>query len=206
RRALARYSLALLYTDPGWCDPMDDLCGFPLPGRVVYTGVVARPPALPAPGRVVVGLTGAGAGGHRLFSWLIESLRGKAPLRLVLGPLFDASGYEGIPGVEIRRTGSVEESLDGAAAVVARAGYNTAYTLAQSDLPVVFVPLDTPESGREQRERAGRLAGLDGIWSLSEGALDAAVLEQALAWKGQRRLPFRVEGADEAARFLLEAA
>lgn len=205
RAALDRYEAVLAYTDPGWCDP------FPagqqlLPARREYSGVIARPPEDPGPPcepPLVVALAGAGAGGAELFSWLQDSLRGRARLRVVLGPLSNARLVSS-PDLEVLAEGAAEQSLRGASLVVARAGYNTAYTLARSSLPVILAPLDTPESGAEQLERAEALARLPGIWCLHRP--DPAVLEEALAWRGRRELPFRVDGAERAARFLLEAA
>ncbi|GMU55912.1 MAG: hypothetical protein AMXMBFR33_50580 [Candidatus Xenobia bacterium] len=205
RAALARYQAALAYTDPGWCDPFESGLEL-LPAQRDYCGVIARPPEDPGPPSeppLVVALAGAGAGGAELFDWLRDSLRGRARLRVVLGPLSDARLVSSAD-LEVLSEGAAEQSLRGASLVVARAGYNTAYTLARSSLPVILAPLDTPQSGAEQLERAEALARLSGIWCLRR--LDPAVLDEALAWRGRRELPFRVDGAERAARFLLEAA
>lgn len=203
KAALARYKTVLAYTDPGWCDPFPGM-EEQLPAERHHAGIICRAPE-PA-GRVespplVVALAGAGAGGAQLFGWLRQSLRGKARLRVVLGPLSDAPELASDEQVEVLREGAAEASLQGASLVVARAGYNTAYTLARSSLPVVLMPLDTPQSGAEQLERARALATLPGIWCL-RGPEDR-VLEEALGWRGERVLPFRVDGAERAARFLL---
>ncbi len=206
RAALARYAGVVAYTDPGWCDPFPAMES-QLPSERFYAGVIARAPEPVGPAQdppLVVALAGAGAGGRELFSWLRESLRGVARLRVVLGPLSDAPELASCPDVEVHREGAAEQSLSGASLVVARAGYNTAYTLAQSPLPVVLMPLDTPQSGAEQWERASSLAQLPGIWCRK--GPDPDVLPTALAWRGVRTLPFRVDGAERAAAYLLEEA
>lgn len=203
RAALARYRTVLAYTDPGWCDPFPCMEA-QLPPERYHAGIICR---APEPGGradsppLVVALAGAGAGGAELFGWLRSSLRGKARLRVVLGPLSDAPELASDEQIEVLREGAAEASLQGASLVVARAGYNTAYTLARSSLPVVLMPLDTPQSGVEQLERARALATLPGIWCLR--GPDDAVLDQALGWSGERVLPFRVDGAERAARYLL---
>jgi predicted glycosyltransferase len=220
-RALERYDSALAYTDPDWIDGVSVYRDYILPRRLHYTGLITgRPlPACPGPRPLVVGLNGGGAGGTGLFDLLLaatdrarrESALG---LRFVIGPLGEAERIEArgdrAAGVEVWRTGSVEEAVRDAAVAVSRCGYNTAYTLARSEAPLVLVPLAT--RGTEQHDRAHRLGELDRVWVVEEAAPDgaarlaAAIAEAARAPRGPRPLPFRVDGAREAAAWLLDAA
>ena len=104
----------------------------------------------------------------------------------------------------------VDEANQGASAVVARCGYNTAFAVALSPVPVVFLP--EPQFLPEQLARARRFAELDRFWCVDpgEGGGDAAVttaLEAALdAPVVPRTLPFRFDGAARAAALLRDRA
>ena len=221
RAALECYEGAIAYSDAGWVDTFESYRDYGLPPRRDYVGVVAgRPlPEIETDVPVVVGLTGGGAGGERLFRMLLEACMpllkaGRARLRFLAGPFAPAEALREAAGVggevEVWPTGSVEEAVRDAALVVSRAGYNTAYTLAQTTLPLVFVPY--PDPGAEQSYRAGLLARLPNISVVEEHSDGAAGLlaeriERGLgAPRVERELPFRVDGAERAAEWLTRLA
>ncbi len=221
RKALKRYDMVLAYTDQDWIDPLAGWGDYPLPRSRVYTGVIAARPPRPAPAAeaVVVGLAGGGTGGRRMFEDLLGlKAAGRLPeevgVRLVAGPFGRAGELarkaEALPRVEVWPLGSVEEAVRDASVAVARVGYNTAYSLIQTDLPLVLTPL--PTDGEEQIYRARRLAELAGVWSVDErepGAAEAlagAVLAALETGPTRRDLPFGTAGAERAAEAIIEAA
>jgi predicted glycosyltransferase len=221
RAALECYRGAIAYSDAGWVDTFASYRDYGLPPRREYVGVVAaRPlPATETDVPVVVGLTGGGAGGERLFRMLLEAclplLKAKrVRLRFLAGPFAPAEALKEAAGVcgevEVWPTGSVEEAIQDAALVVSRAGYNTAYTLAQTSLPLVLVPY--PDPGAEQSYRAGLLARLPNISVVEEQSHGAAALLAERIVRGlsaprvARELPFRVDGAERAAEWLTRLA
>lgn len=215
RAALECYQGAIAYSDAGWVDTFESHRDYGLPPRRDYVGVVAaRPlPETEADGPVIVGLTGGGSGGEGLFRLLLDACRplletGRVRLRFLAGPFAPAEDLRRAGGarVEVWPTGTVEEAVRDAALVVSRAGYNTAYTLAQTSLPLVLVPY--PDPGAEQAYRASLLARLPNVSVVDERADGAAALlagqvERGLgAARAARELPFRVDGAERAADWL----
>ncbi|MBI4862070.1 MAG: hypothetical protein HY815_17710 [Candidatus Riflebacteria bacterium] len=214
RAAMGQYAGVLVYEEPDWMDPVPDYRALELPGTIDHVGMVTCPVESGIP-RVVLGVIGSGglAGGPALLEAFLEAAaplarRAGLGMRFVTGPLADLEAMRGIarghPDLELVARCSVEEAARDAAVVVSRVGYNSAYTLARSDLPLVLVPSTWPE----QLRRAALLAKLDGIWSCSEDDLTDRLphlLEQALSrGRAPRDLPFRVDGADRAARRLAD--
>lgn len=221
RAALDTYGGAVAYSDAGWIETFEGFRDYGLPARRDYVGVVAARPLPPveSPVPVVFGMTGGGWDGARLFRLLLEACRpmgeaGRVRLRFLAGP-FAAAEFLGeacaaADWVEVWPTGTAEEGARDAAVVVSRAGYNSAYTLAQTPLPLVFVPF--PDPGGEQVYRASLLARLPNVSAVDERAEGAAALlarqvERGLgAGRAERSLPFRVDGAERAAEWLVNFA
>lgn len=220
RTCLAQYESAIAYTDPSSHEVFGEFQATDfLPPRCEYVGYVtdavdrttpARPPQ-------IVGLTGGGVGGRRLLAWILaatESQRaaGSARLRFVVGALGDVEQAEsltaGQPNVELLATATVAQAVRGASLVIARAGYNSAYTLVRSELPLILVPLPTNDD--EQYARARRLSRLPAVWMIDERQpaveeeLSRCVVAGLNAPRQSRRLPLNTDGACRAAAWLLQ--
>jgi predicted glycosyltransferase len=198
RDAMARYDVALCYTDPRCEQPAEDFerHGFPIPSSRRYVGYVVPPGRLEslaateasaAQPPLVVGLAGGGSTGPGLFALLLTALgpqleSRRVRVRLVLGPLY-GSEKDSVSlrrsGVEVLDRASLDEALLGASAVVSRCGYNNAYALVQTGLPTVFCPFDDPSS--DQVQRADALSRLDRVWAVTERAGEGAMLAVVMA-------------------------
>jgi predicted glycosyltransferase len=216
------YHGAIAYTDDRWLDTFGEHRGLEMPPRRRSVGfVTGRVPAASPQGDppLITALSGGGAQAGDLLDLLLEAVgglldRGELRLRFVIGPFTPEEPLRaragGRPGVDLWAEGGVEEAVGGASLVVSRVGYNTAYTVVQTDLPVVFVPIQA--ENREQNLRAARLAELAGVYSLEEtdprpaAALAEAVRRGLAETPVARRLPFAVDGARRAAEWLLELA
>jgi predicted glycosyltransferase len=112
--------------------------------------------------------------------------------------------------VELLADCSTEEAIRDASLVVSRVGYNTAYTVIQTDVPIVFVPLPAP--GQEQGYRARMLARLPDVSVIEEERPRAEEDLRVAIQRGLgsspvvRELPFRIDGARGAADLLMEIA
>jgi len=203
RRDLGVYHSAIAYTDARWLDTFAAYDDLALPAKRAAVGFVAArvAPSKPADGPPVVAvLSGGGEGADRLLDLMARA--GSHRIRFVAGPF--ASMGDGVPqNIELWPEGSVEEAIDGASLVVCRAGYNTAYAVVQSDLPVVFVPL---AGHAEQTARAQKLAELDDVECADEDAAAiGAAIERGLARGARPRpLPFSTDGAARAAEWILD--
>jgi predicted glycosyltransferase len=176
------------------------------------------PPVAEAGPPLVVALSGGGERAERLTRLLLAAADGKSErelrLRFVVGPFASSTRVRalaaGRPGVEVWAAGTVEDAIRDAALVVCRVGYNTAYTVVCSDLPIVLVPL--PGGNGEQAMRAARLAELDNVRVVDEEVGGAAAdLGEAISagvaeGRRARPLPFSTAGAETAAGWLLQAA
>lgn len=218
------YYGAMAYTDALWLDTFGEHRDLEMPSRRRSVGFVTGPaPAtsLPSPGEppLIAALSGGGAQAGDLLDLLLAALggaldRGELRLRFVIGPFTPEEPLRaragGRPGIDLWPEGSAEEAVGGASLVVSRVGYNTAYTVVQTNLPVVFLPIRA--ENREQTLRAERLAELDGVYRVDETAPDPApalgeAIRRGLAETPvARRLPFAVDGARRAADWLLELA
>lgn len=220
---LALFHSAIAYTDPGWIDTFELYRQIELPARRASVGFVTGPaPRVTAPREGpprVVALCGGGAGAEALMALLLEALgdeltRGGLRLRFVVGPFTPAESVRRLAGafrgVEVWAEGAVEETLGEASLVVARVGYNTAYTLIQTPLPLVFVPVG--KGNQEQAMRAALLARLPAVWEIDDGDPAAAARLSESVRRGlaggaaERSLPFAVDGARRAADWLLDVA
>lgn len=217
------YYGAMAYTDERWLDTFASYGGLPLPARRASVGIVTVPmseteeAAAPVSSPLLVALSGGGAGAGELLDRLLEATGdhladGRLRLRFVVGPV---TGDEELrarcaayPGVEVWPEGAVEKAIAGASLVISRAGYNSAYALVQTGLPLVFAPL--PCESDEQVLRAARLAELDGVQNAGDrpcaGDLREAILRGLARGRAPRRLPFAIDGARRAAAWLREVA
>jgi predicted glycosyltransferase len=219
RRALEHYHGALAYSDPDWIDSFAGTPYFGMPEQRQYVGIVTGQP-LPtklSSEPLIVVLTGAGAGGLDLFDLILRAAsvllkENCVKLRFVVGPEGDhseiarrASEYRNI---EVWSEGRAIDAIKDAWLAVSRAGYDTAYTLVQTEVPTIFVPLPSLWCFGEQFYRARCLSRLPNVWVLEERAHDALESLQARLRTGleadrvKRHLPFRVTGAANAAGWL----
>jgi predicted glycosyltransferase len=207
KSALQAYRGVLVYAEPDRHDPVPAYQSFPLPGRIHHVGVVAETLPPPGPTRgspLLVALVGSGAlkGVPELFAALIAERPEGTRLRLVCGPLAARITPSG-SGVEVLPEASLATALQGATAVVARAGYNTAYSLMGTDLPVLLLATAWPE----QFQRAEQLADLPGVLSCREeeiGSTLGPTLARLMAMpRRPRSLPFRLDGARRAVEILM---
>ena len=223
RRALQRYSQALIYTSPNWLDPYDTYKDYVFPEKVEHVGVVVPEPCPWESGGeppLVVGLAGAGIGAPGLFELISEAALGlveqeKIRLRVVAG-VFHQKGdaverLRKHPLVELWEKGGAEEATRDADVVLSRCGYNTAFSLVRTPLPVAFVPWASPDPAyTEQFDRAKALATLPGVWWLDERDPQAVETLKEILTKAldrgplERTLPFQVEGARRAAQVLCD--
>jgi predicted glycosyltransferase len=223
-RDVSAYHGAIAYTDRAWLDTFDAYREITLPLRTESVGFVTTPitssPA--ADGRPIIAvLSGGGDSADRLMELMLNA--GDYRMRFVAGPFADLGALSS-PGLrppsprdagrgnsgeadegqsEIWPEGSVEDAIAGASLVVCRAGYNTAYTVVQSDLPIVFVPLRANE---EQSTRANRLATLPNIECIEEdaGALRESIDRGLSNGRHERQLPFSTNGARRAAEWIID--
>jgi len=217
-RAIAHYSSAVAYVDPGEVDVFSQFKPWVLPAKTAYVGFVAETP--PPVGEMSPGLVAITCGGGtfavevcRLVLAARERLGGAEAvrLRILTGPMADsdavAHAIEGQRGVELWRTGHTGDAIRDAAAVVSCAGYNNAALLLRSGLPLVFLPVSD-----DQRARTASAASLPGVWALDPDAADAVelaagALRGALACGLVRRcLDWDFNGAAAAARWVLDEA
>ena len=218
RERIKSYHSAIAYTDETWIPTLEGYRDLMMPARTACVGFVAEriSSSVAATGLPIVAvLSGGGEGAARLASLVIAAAPGLAAhLRFVVGP-FDSpdevrARAGGRENVEIWPEGTVADAIRDASLIVSRAGYNTSYSVIQSALPIVFIPLQT--GSQEQGTRAARLAALDRVQVVDEreAAAPAALrecIEQGLAAGARpRSLPFSIDGAERAARWILGAA
>jgi len=216
RRAMAGYTGVLAYAERDWMDPFPDYAAFGLPGVAEHVGMVTAAVA-PAEGPpVLLCVIGSGRVSDDVVLQSFVASAGPLAearglgLRFVAGPMADMDRLAGLARgcdrLDLVQACSVEEAARDAAVVVSRVGYNSAFTLARTDIPLVLAPATLAE----QTRRASLLAELDGIWTCPQDALESrlpALLEAALArGRTPRSLPFRVDGAQRAARRFRAAA
>jgi predicted glycosyltransferase len=164
-------------------------------------------------------LSGGGEGAERLTRLVLTATdelltAGRLQLRFVVGPFASSEDVRqqtaARQGIEVWPEGSVEEAIRGASMIVCRVGYNTAYSVVQSDLPIILTPL--MGGNEEQAMRAARLAELQDVETVDDRAADAAQSLAAAIGRGlaagrsKRVLPFSTDGARHAAQWILDAA
>lgn len=221
KKALSTYHSVIAYTDEKFVNTLDSYkdSGFPELQKHVGFVVGKVPKIKPADPPVVVGLCGGGWDSDHLLDMLVEVTKtltqnNKLKLRFVTGPFGHADiareKTKGLKNIEIWETGSVEEAIQDASLAVARMGYNTAYSLVQTELPLIFAPLPTPCD--EQYARAKQLEKLDRIWCIDEredNVKDRLMTYLDLGLSSDlkpRTLPFSIEGAQMATNWILEYA
>ncbi len=206
RAALQRYRGLLVYAEADAFDPVPAYSAYPLPPCIHHLGMVTEPlDSLPCSGGspLLTCLVGSGglAGSAALLSALVRHCPAGTKIRFVAGPLSrgDLPSYE---GVEIVEEADLQRALTGASAVVARAGYNSAYSLMRGRLPVLLVPTAWPE----QFQRARQLSELEGVLVLTEDQteshLSSSLRRLIEIGPVSRSLPFRVDGARGAVKIL----
>lgn len=221
RKAIARYSMALVYTDGGFLDPVETFEAYGVPERLYRVGVVTDSPVVTEPSDppLVVGLAGSGLGADMIVNLLLQTAAplaqsGQIRLRLVAGVYHNSSEEiaraKAMPWVEVLESGGAEASSKDATVVVSRCGYNSAFAMANTDLSVIFIPRPNADPAyTEQTDRARALAELDGIWWVDEQDESSAdilsrTLIQALeGGRAPRTLPFTTNGARKAAEILM---
>jgi predicted glycosyltransferase len=218
KRRIRLYHSAIAYTDGTWLETLERYDSAMLPERTASVGFVTEPVAASQPSAgapLVAVLSGGGEGAERLASLVLAAVQGE-PLRLrfVVGPFASADDIRALaandPRIEIWPEGAVEDAIGDASLIVSRTGYNTAYTVVQSDLPVTFVPLSG--GNEEQSIRAARLSELDRVESIDDRdpnaatALRESILRGIAAGRRPRPLPFSTDGARRAAEWVLAAA
>jgi len=185
--------------------------------RLVYTGFVAPPSAVPGPvsGEIIVSAGGGAAGAALLRAAKAArplSRFAASPWRLIAGcnlpePDFAALA-RGLPaGMALdRHRPDFRSLLAGAQLSVSQAGYNTMIDLLQARIPAVLVPFAQGHE-TEQTLRAERMQALGLASTLSEAALTPASLAAAI---DQAPVPagpgFDLDGARRSAELLLALA
>jgi len=200
-RDVSMYDSAIAYTDRAWIDTFENYRDVVMPPRRESVGFVTAPIA-PAPavdGRPLIAvLAGGGGSAAGLLDLMLRA--GDYRMRFVAGPF--ASDLARVTNdSEVWSEGSVEQAIAGASLIVCRAGYNTAYSVVQSDLPIVFLPWLRDE---EQPKRARRLAELANIECIDEDpdALRASIERGLSRGRSPRTLPFSIDGARRAAEWI----
>ena len=159
--------------------------------KLIYTGYVAPPAAVPHPDQVGAGeiLVSAGGGdvGDALFACAIEAAKQMPDhrFRLLVGGR-DAQARiarlsdPASPAVLEPARPDFRQMLPHAAASVSMCGYNTALDLLQAGTPAVFVPFDAGNEV-EQTLRARSLAALPGFVASPTADLTPERLCEAIA-------------------------
>ncbi len=227
RRVPELFDRVLVYGDPRVWNAVDRYGLAPALGaRATHTGIVCRcmpkpshAPAFDGParrGRILI-TTGGGADGLPIVEDALHALAGwNSPVRVILGPLADPAAGDRLRTLAralpdctlLHSTRSMCREVREADAVIAMAGYNTAYETLRAGRLYFAVPRHGPRL--EQRVRADRLAELGLAVAIdSDPARRRASLAQTLATtrscdrpEAALRPDFR--GARRAATHLLE--
>jgi predicted glycosyltransferase len=216
RRSLGRYQHLLAYSDQTFDDILESWDPALMPRQVDYVGVVTnRVAGRQARGKSIVALCGGGYGSdpfHKLI--LAATAPFPHPVRIVAGPQSYSGTVRQLPTgrhVEFLPPVPVEDALDDAALVISRAGYNSAFHLVQTNLPVIFIPRKLQND--DQPRRAGKLAQLHNIWSIDESGTDAQTRLKSALIAGldpnlelaDRRRQIDLNGASRAAECILSS-
>ena len=206
RKAISGYRGVLVYGEKGAYDPVPAYREFPLPAEIHHVGMVTESLDISSGQAEPTIACLVGSGGLDGAAKLVEVLRSSRPegvrIRYVPGPLArcDARAPE---GVEVVPEADLSTALSGVSAVVSRVGYNTAYSLMKTDLPTLFLPTAWPE----QFQRAEELSELESVLVCRESEMESHLKDRLASLmelpKVSRRLPFRTDGAANAANVLL---
>jgi predicted glycosyltransferase len=184
------FDRVLVHGDPRFARLEDT---FPLAaaiaGKVDYTGLVAPPAAPPSPEAFdVVVSAGGGAAGNALVQAAVAAaalMPGSLRWCVVAGPNLPPGDWEALrgaapPAVRVERYRPDLPALLASARVsLSQAGYNTVCDLLRAGCRAVLVPF-AAGGETEQTVRAGRLERLGLATVVSEAALTAAGLRDAL--------------------------
>jgi predicted glycosyltransferase len=216
RRAFSAYNFGMIYNDET-PDPAYDKISFPLKN----VGIVAGPPP-PLPNlssNTILVTAGGGTWSPGLLDPVITATahyREQGVLvKFIVGPLANfaalAARAGNVKNLELIASSTIEEALEDARIVIARCGYNTAATLARTQLPIIFVPYCADET-EEQFTRAQNLALMKNIVMINplEGdvapKLEMAIQEMINIKPEPRQDPFSFMGGQRAASYLTEVA
>ncbi len=206
------YSLAIVADDPGRSSaslPIPDVVRVPPITMFERDDMMSRRDAraalgLPAEGRILLVTSGGGgdeeglARAHDIAS-MIAAIAPDVALALALGPLARARrAPDGATVLSRPLLAPFFAAFDGA---IAPAGYNTAHELAKAAVPTALFAQPRPFD--DQSARARRFA--DASLALALERIDAASLEQALAWMTTASIgAVEPGGADRAADAILD--
>ncbi|WP_299210432.1 ChbG/HpnK family deacetylase [uncultured Dokdonia sp.] len=226
RDLLQIYQHVLLYSDQDWYPFNIDYSG----GHIItkYTGIVTRPTTFQVKSdeerasssqKCIAVSVGSGVVGLELFKKILDATREfraqNILLKWVMGPLGDQKKYaelsEGEQNVSLLTHASLQELVADADVVIARVGYNSAFTLAKTRLPIIFIPYLSQDT--EQEIRAYKLSeSINNIWRLKETKPHFKTKLKDLITKGLQtplrteELSFDTNGAVASATYLLHLA
>lgn len=216
------YEHVLLYSDKDWYDFKFDYSGSRI---TTYTGIVTRPTTFQIKSdeerasssqKCIAVSVGSGVVGLELFKIILEATKDfrvqNIVLKWVMGPLGDQEKYQalskGEQNVILRTNASMQELVSDADIVIARVGYNSAFALATTRVPIIFIPYLSEDT--EQEIRAHKLSeSVDNIWRLKETNPHFKTKLKKLITKGlqtplrKKELPFKTDGAVQSASYLL---
>ena len=214
------YSHTFLYTDKNWNDFSLDSTADHL--TKYHTGFITRPVDCSlnlTNNPCIVGTSGSGAVGLDLFKHVLTATQevrdNGVILKWIIGPMGDHAKYarvcKGEKNIVLVPSSTTEEMVEKATLIVARAGYNTAFTLVQTPLPIVFVPYVGIDS--EQGIRAEQLEkSAVNVWNVPEedpefvSKLRETIVKGLQTSPVRRELPFKSDGARTAALRLVSMA
>ncbi|WP_299676721.1 ChbG/HpnK family deacetylase [uncultured Dokdonia sp.] len=226
KKLLRLYSHAFIYSDQSWYDFEFKYSE----GNMIqyHTGIITRPVAFAlkneeqrnlSSNKCIAVSVGSGIVGLELFEKVLQATRvhreHNVTLKWVMGPLGDKIAYEklciGEKNITLLTQASLQELTHDADVIIARAGYNSAFSLVRSRLPIIFIPYVGQDD--EQEVRALRLSEtVENIWILREHNSQLATKLEALIHKGLKaplrshELPFRIDGATQAAKYMIDLA
>lgn len=218
RRWMERFDAAVSYTTEDFEDTLTPLEPGGLPRLRHFSGYVAgRPkPGQEGSGRIVV-LAGGGGNTSEMREILLRAARRleashpEVSFDFVVGPMgdYDSSMNQESNAIRFIPAAGVEEAAAAADLVISRCGYNSAFTLMNSEIPVIFMPQITPCF--EQLDRAERIAILNGVRVVREDDANAtdllvsAIKELLHREHSKRPLPFSTRGAENCAHWFTTA-
>jgi predicted glycosyltransferase len=215
REAMSRYQCLLAYGDQEFDDILSTFEPGILPPRVEYAGIVtSRPTVAKSSNRNrVVSLCGGGFGATEFYRLIAKAadFLGDYSLRMHAGPASDKSKLIELAGernFEVVGPGNLDQALEDAAVVISRAGYNTAFHLIQTELPLILVPQELGYD--DQPHRSQRLSQLSNVWVIREKShkfveeLGEAIQLALLSEHRPRGISMRLDGASRVANLLSE--
>lgn len=218
----AHFDRVLVHGDPVFAELSDSFrLADQIADRVVHTGLVAAPPAVPSADRFdIIVSAGGGAVGEGLsraalaaanelpahLRWcLITGPNLPEPVHLELSAAADALGPGRVALFRFRP--DFAGLLASAGLSVSQAGYNTVCDILQAGCRSVLVPF-AAGGETEQTARAERLARIGRAECLAEDALSgpalAAAIRRAMAAPAPLANRFALDGADRTARIVLD--